>query len=148
LPLRIRRLETADLPALLALYRHLHASDDPRPPDGELHALWQTILADPAQVYLGGFLGDDLVASATAAIVPNLTRGARPYAVIENVVTRADVRGRGHGSAVIQAMLEECWARSCYKVMLLSASTRDAAHAFYEANGFDARSKQAFVIRR
>ncbi len=32
--------------------------------------------------------------------------------------------------------------------MLLSAAQRDAAHRFYEANGFDRHAKQGFVLRR
>jgi hypothetical protein len=32
--------------------------------------------------------------------------------------------------------------------MLLSGSHREAAHAFYERNGFDKHAKQGFVIRK
>jgi GNAT superfamily N-acetyltransferase len=146
--LEIRELVAADLDALLALYRHLHAEDDPLPARPELETLWARVCASPDHLYHGGFLGGELVASCCAAIVPNFTRGARPYAVIENVVTRQDQRGRGYGSALLQALLSSCWSRSCYKVMLLSAAQRDAAHRFYEANGFDRHAKQGFIIRR
>jgi GNAT superfamily N-acetyltransferase len=146
--LEIRELSEADLDALLSLYRHLHAEDDPLPPRPEVEALWARLCASPDHLYRGGFGGGELLASCCAAIVPNLTRGARPYAVIENVVTHPDHRGRGHGSAVLQSLLSSCWGRSCYKVMLLSAAQRDAAHRFYEANGFDRHAKQGFVLRK
>jgi GNAT superfamily N-acetyltransferase len=80
--------------------------------------------------------------------VPNLTRGARPYAVIENVVTHPDLRRTGLGSSVLQELLSRCWEAGCYKVMLLSAAERGAAHEFYERNGFDKHAKQGFIIRR
>jgi GNAT superfamily N-acetyltransferase len=104
-------------------------------------------LRDPAQVYVGGFVeGSSLIAACNACIIPNLTRGARPYALIENVVTHASHRRRGIGMKVMQALLERCWARGCYKVMLMSGMNRAGVHGFYEALGFDKTSKQAFVI--
>jgi GNAT superfamily N-acetyltransferase len=145
--LEIRELGEADLDALLALYQHLHAQDDPLPARPEVEALWSRVCASPDHVYQGGFLDGELVASCCAAIVPNFTRGARPYAVVENVVTQGNLRGRGYGSAVLQALLSSCWDRSCYKVMLLSGAQRDDAHRFYEANGFDRHAKQGFLIR-
>lgn len=146
--LEIRELAEPDLDALLALYRHLHAEDDPLPVRSHLEALWSRVCASPDLLYRGGFDGGELVTSCCAAIVPNLTRGARPYAVIENVVSHPDRRGRGYGSAVLQALLSSCWDRGCYKVMLLSAAQRDVAHRFYEANGFDRHAKQGFILRK
>lgn len=144
----IRELGPSDLDALLEAYRHLHAQDAPLPPRPEVDALWQRVCADPALTYLGAFAGDRLVATANVAIVPNLTRGARPWAVVENVVTHPDWRRRGVGSALMQELLARCWAAGCYKVMLQSAAHRDAAHVFYEHNGFDPHAKQAFIARK
>ena len=144
----LRELAHSDLDPLLEAYRELHPEDDPLPARGDLERLWSTICEDPRLVYIGAFSGSRLLATCTAAIVPNLTRGARPYAVIENVWTRADVRRQGFGSAVLQELLARCWAADCYKVMLLSASHRDAAHEFYERNGFDKRAEQGFIIRK
>ncbi len=146
--LEVRELAEADLDGLLLLYQHLHAEDNPLPARPELEALWSRLCASGDHLYRGGFRSGRLLASACAAIVPNLTRGARPFAVIENVVTHPDHRGRGYGSAVLQSLLASCWDRSCYKVMLLSAAQRDAAHRFYEANGFDQHAKHGFLIRK
>ena len=144
----VRELGRDDLDALLQAYAQLHLQDDPLPPRRELDALWQRICADPALVYIGAFGATSLLATATVAIVPNLTRGARPYAVIENVFADPSCRRQGVGSAVLQELLGRCWAAGCYKVMLLSGSQRDEAHAFYERNGFDKQSKQAFILRK
>jgi GNAT superfamily N-acetyltransferase len=142
----IRELGREDLDSLLSLYRQLHEQDDPLPERAKLEETWHGILRDPAQVYLGGFVGSNLVAACNACVVPNLTRGARPYAVVENVVTHANYRRRGIGAKVMRALLERCWARGCYKVMLMSGVSRAEVHGFYEALGFDKKSKQAFVI--
>jgi GNAT superfamily N-acetyltransferase len=82
-----------------------------------------------------------------ATIIPNLTRAARPYALIENVVTHAAYRRRGLGRSVMQAALDRCWSAGCYKVMLLSEMQRREVHRFYEELGFDRSSKQGFLIR-
>jgi hypothetical protein len=49
---------------------------------------------------------------------------------------------------VLGVLVERCWARDCYEVMLTSGVTRGGAHAFYEASGFHRNAKCAFVIRR
>ena len=80
-------------------------------------------------------------------MVPNLTRGARPYALIENVVTDAAFRRCGIATFLMQELLARCWARGCYKAMLLSGSSRDEAHGLYLAVGFDASAKLGFVAK-
>jgi GNAT superfamily N-acetyltransferase len=142
----IRDVGLTDLDGLLGLYAELHPNDAPLPSRSDLELLWARIVGDPEQLYLGGFVDGTLVSACNAAIVPNLTRGARPYALIENVVTGASFRRRGLGSAVLKALIERCWARGCYKVMLMSSADRGEAHQFYESLGFDGAGKHAFVL--
>lgn len=142
----VRALDSNDLDALLQLYAQLHPSLPPPRREPRMEATWASILRDPAQVYLGAFAGGVLVSACNAAVIPNLTYGARPYAVIENVVTHADWRRRGIGARVMRELLEWCWARGCYKASLTSSVSRGEAHEFYDALGFDRNSKHAFVM--
>lgn len=103
----IRTLENEDLDGLLALYAHLHGGED-EPSPRSLADLWTTILRDPAQTYVGAFVGGMLCSVANASIVPNLTRGGRPFAVIENVVTHPSYRRRGLAKLVMSHLLELC----------------------------------------
>ena len=80
-------------------------------------------------------------------VIPNLTRGGKPYALIENMVTRADWRKRGFGSAILKAETEQAWEEGCYKVMLLTGSRKPDTLAFYAAAGFE-QSKTGFQIKR
>lgn len=144
----IRKLDREDLDVLLKAYRELHLKDKPLPLRSELEQLWNDICEDPRLIYIGAFDETNLVATCNAAIVPNLTRGARPFAVVENVWTHPKFRRQGLGSAVMQELLSRCWDARCYKVMLLSATHRGTAHEFYERNGFDKNSKQAFIIKK
>jgi len=145
--LRLRELVGSDLVALMALYRSLH-SNDQRIEGDRAAEVWTEILADPRQLHLGAFVGEELVAACAVAIIPNLTRGGRPYAVIENVVTSSALRRRGYGTTLLRAAIDRCWLRDCYKIMLMSAADRPEAHLFYESLGFDRRSKQAFILKR
>jgi GNAT superfamily N-acetyltransferase len=143
--LATRDLGHDDLDALLALYRHLHSDDEPVP--NSVGSVWAEIVRDPSQIYLGAFVGDRLVSACNAAVIPNLTRGARPYAIVENVVTHADYRRRGIGAALMRELLGRCWARGCYKVMLMSGASRQNIHEFYVSLGFDKTAKQAFIAK-
>lgn len=125
--MQIRDLGEHDLDDLLALYHHLHAADDPL----------------PARDVVDGAL----VASCTLTVIPNLTRGCRPYGVIENVVTHAAHRKRGHGKALLVHALARAWSHGCYKVMLLTGRKDDATLRFYERAGFDRHGKQAFIAK-
>ncbi|WP_425050077.1 GNAT family N-acetyltransferase [Psychromarinibacter sp. S121] len=144
--LEIRPAEMPDLPAVLDLYRHLN-SDTDRPSVAEAEAVFERFLAYAGSVILLGLIGGVPVASCTLVIVPNLTRGARPYALVENVVTHADHRRRGFGRKVLDAACDAAWAAGCYKVMLMTGSTRPETLAFYARAGFE-QSKTGFQKRR
>ena len=145
--MQIRLLETQDLESLLHLYTHLHETDDPLPDGNELAAVWAEALANPRCRYYGGFVTGQLVASCTIMVIPNLTRGARPYGLIENVVTHRDHRNQGHGKALLAQALDFGWSQSCYKVLLMTGRKGAATQHFYEGAGFDAQAKKAFVMK-
>lgn len=145
--MNIRLLESHELQPLLALYSHLHEHDDPLPPERDIEAVWSEALSNPRIKYFGGFAADDLVTSCTLTVIPNLTRGCRPYGVIENVVTHAAHRGQGWGNAVLTHALSEAWRQRCYKVMLLTGRKDEGTLRFYEQAGFDRHGKQAFVAK-
>jgi GNAT superfamily N-acetyltransferase len=141
--MEIRRLKHDDLDALLDLYTHLFDTDDPLPERGRVVQVWESMLGSPMLHCLGLELEARLVASCTLTITPNLTRGTRSYGQIETVVTHADYRRRGLGSALIGHALRMAWKQGCYKVMLMTG--RDEAHSFYEHCGFRKDVKTGFI---
>lgn len=86
------------------------------------------------------------MSSATLVVVPNLTHGCRPYALIENVVTHADYRGRGYATAVMAAAELAARGAGCYKIMLLTGSKAESVLGFYEKCGYNRRDKTAFIM--
>jgi GNAT superfamily N-acetyltransferase len=145
--MQIRTLQSSDLNALLDLYAHLHTTDEPLPEVDKVNAIWQEVLSNPCCQYFGGFDDDRLVTSCTLMVIPNLTWRCRPYGVIENVVTDADFRNRGHGKAVLTHALNFAWAQSCNKVMLMTGRKDGATMHLYESAGFDGDAKQAFIAK-
>jgi GNAT superfamily N-acetyltransferase len=145
--MNIHRIRSDGLPQLLALYAHLHASDDPLPGIDVVEATWQELMANPRYQCFGGYVGDELVSSCTLTVVPNLTRGCKPYGLIENVVTHAGHRNLGYGKSVLAHALSHAWSEGCYKVMLLTGRKSEAAFKFYESVGFDRHEKQAFIAK-
>lgn len=145
--IEIRSAQSGDLDRLVALYRHLHSIDDVLPGGPGRDRAWAAMLAQSGFRCLVAFHGEVLVASCCLAVIPNLTRGGRPYGLVENVVTHADFRRRGFGTAVVGHALDLAWQQDCYKVMLLTGSKRPEIHRFYHACGFSSGEKTGLVAR-
>jgi len=145
-PLTIRPALPADLPQLLALYRHLDPQDES--PSLDLAAERLTELqAVRGSAVLIGLTENSVVASCTLVVIPNLTRAGRPYGLIENVVTDAAFRGRGYGKQMLEAAVTAAWQADCYKVMLMTGSKKPSTLALYASAGFE-QSKTGFQVRR
>jgi GNAT superfamily N-acetyltransferase len=141
----IRPAGDGDLAGLLELYRHLNP--DPAPEPRLAEERFASILAQPGMTVFLGFADGRAAATVTLIVVPNLTRKAASYALIENVVTHADHRKRGFAGALIRTAIDQAWRDGCYKVMLLTGSEDPATLRFYEGCGF-LQNKTGFQIRR
>lgn len=140
----IRHIQPHELSSLLDLYQHL-SSNDPIPDEWQLQQVWTQLLSDPKITCWVADYNGTLVASCILVIVPNLTRSARSYALIENVVTHAAYRRQGIGKRLLHHALQFAWNQNCYKVMLLSGYDRKEAHQFYEHVGFRSDRKVGFL---
>jgi N-acetylglutamate synthase-like GNAT family acetyltransferase len=141
-----RTASSTDFDAIMRLYRQLHPAD-PVVGDGSDRAAFDQIL-DTAGLYLFVLEHDGAVVATTYLnVIPNITRSAAPYAVIENVVVEETQRGRGHGKAIMSATLQTAWDRGCYKAMLMTGSRRPSTHGFYRACGFRTSDKTGYVAR-
>ena len=144
--MEIRNLDASEIDELLNLYRHLH-TDDEQADAATLQSTWQRIIDNPNYHCMGLFIESTLVSSCCLVIIDNLTRGCRPYGVIENVVTHNDHRRRRYGHMLLKHCLSLAWSNNCYKVMLMTGRLDEKTFAFYESAGFDRTAKQAFVAR-
>ena len=140
----LREAAADDLNALLELYLHLHEDAVPAI-DEHLKSTWDQIIGDPNHHLIVNEIGGKIVSSCVCVIIPNLTRGVRPYAFIENVVTHADYRCRGYARECLDYAKSIAVKENCYKMMLLTGSKNPATLRFYENAGYNSSDKTAFV---
>jgi len=140
-----RTIRSDELDDLLELYQMLNPEDPVLARDEALWGQWEEMLADDSLDVVVVEHDDRLVSSCVLSVTPNLTRNARPFAVIENVVTHEEFRGEGFGKLCVEAAVDRAEARDCYKVMLLTGTEAEWKLQFYESCGFDREAKTGFV---
>lgn len=141
----IRHVHSHELEDLLDLYKHLHKADHELERNDNLYNLWDEMLADHNMHILVVDEDQRLVSSCVLVIIRNLTRGGRPYGIIENVVTNVEYRLKGYGKALIREALDIAWKDNCYKVMLMTGRSDEATLKFYENCGFVSGVKTGFI---
>lgn len=144
--MNFRRARPADFDQLMNLYRQLQPGD-PVLTDGSDRRVFDQILASPLLCILLLEVDSSVIASCYLNVIPNITRSAAPYAIIENVITDDQHRQRGYGRTLLEQTLAYAWDQGCYKAMLQTGSKRPATHAFYRACGFSADDKTGYVAR-
>lgn len=144
---RVRLIKHNELEKLLSLYQYLNPDDPCLAIDQGLQQHWNDIQSDPFLYYFVIEEDGMLVSSCTLAIIKNLTRSARSYALIENVVTHSDHRRNGYATAVLQKAIQTAKDKDCYKVMLMTSRKDERTLRFYEQAGFARGEKTGFIIR-
>ena len=140
----VREATVHDLDAILRLYLHLHETQLPER-SKHLQDTWKQILCDQNHHIIVYTVEGKIVSSCVCVIIPNLTRGVRPYAFIENVVTDRAYRGKGYATECLNHAREIAKAQNCYKMMLLTGSKSDATLEFYRRAGYNSTDKTAFI---
>lgn len=140
----IREIAEKDLDGLLRLYMQLH--DNPFPEkDDRVLGVWKDILDDKNHHLIVAEENGEIIASCVCVVIPNLTRGQRPYAFIENVITDKDHRKKGYATACLYFAREIAVRENCYKMMLLTGSKEKSTLDFYEQAGYNRNDKTAFI---
>jgi GNAT superfamily N-acetyltransferase len=140
----IREAGFKDLDELLELYLDLHEDSVPEK-DEHLSSTWDQIIGDPNHHIIVNEIDGKIVSSCVCVIIPNLTRGIRPYAFVENVVTSADYRCHGYARECLDYAKSIAVKENCYKMMLLTGSKNPATLRFYENAGYNSSDKTAFI---
>lgn len=140
----IREAMAKDFDGLMQLYTQLH--DNPIPPQTEATtALWQNILADKDHHIIVAELDGKIVSSCVCVVIPNLTHGQQPYALIENVVTDKAYRKQGLATACLEFAKTIALQENCYKIMLLTGAKDEQTLNFYRRAGYNSNDKTAFI---
>ena len=136
-----------DLAGLLALFSVSEVSAAVQPLERAERVWRETLASTGVHVFVSGHDGR-IAATCMLVTAPNLLRGGRRHAFLENVVTHPEMRGLGHGKAVVEAALAHAWASDCHHVLMQSGRADPAVHAFYRGMGFEPGLRMAYVARR
>lgn len=140
----VREVKENELSELLQLYLYLHEKSLPEMSE-HLKNTWNTILKDENHHIIVNEIDGKIVSSCVCVIIPNLTRNIRPYALIENVVTHGDYRGKGYATECLNYAKEIAEKNNCYKMMLLTGSKEPKTLGFYGKAGYNCTDKTAFI---
>lgn len=140
----VREITNDDFDGLMCLYMELHGNPFPER-ESRVMAIWERILGDRDHHIIVAEVDGVIAASCVCVIIPNLTRGQRPYAFIENVVTSAPYRRMGLATACLDYARELAQKENCYKMMLLTGSKERGVLDFYEKAGYNSSDKTAFI---
>ena len=137
----IRPATDWDLPSVVTLLGELHD-----PPTAVNDAeVWAAIQEQAGRTLLVAEDESRVIGTADMIIVPNFTHDGRPWAMVENIVVKADRRRSGVAKSLLDDVFTRAKAANCYKVQLMSNHQREEAKSFYNAFGFDP-SAQGFRL--
>jgi GNAT superfamily N-acetyltransferase len=146
--INIREAESPDAPAILELYRQLVR---PVAPDVAIDVRTERIeqiRRDPHNFLWVIESGQEVFGTAFVTLCLDPMHGRQPYAVLENFVFDERHRTKGYGARLMRYAVDFCYRADCSKIMLQSHGSRLQAHGFFEAQGFSAANKKAFVKYR
>jgi GNAT superfamily N-acetyltransferase len=137
----VRRARAADAGGVAALYATLVDN----PALDVMPARLDEIAADPNTALFVLEEDRQLLGTVLVSLCADVMFGRRPFAVVENIVVAPQARGRGLGERLLRAVERFCIDARCSKIMLLSATGRERAHAFFERCGYAGSAKRGFV---
>lgn len=134
----------ADIPTMLELSHAGDARGADTPPldpaslsDPRYRTAFDAITADPNHRLIVAERNGDVVGTLQISIIPGLPRFGMTRGILENVHIRADQRGNGLGSQLVQWAIDRCREAGCGLVQLTSNKSRLDAHRFYRKLGFE-----------
>lgn len=99
---------------------------------------------NPDYILLGAKDNRELVGTIMGIVCRDMVGSCRPFMVIENVIVKSSMRGKGVGKTLIHKLEDIGRERDCYYTMLVSLARRKEAHKFYESVGYPLDMVQGF----
>ncbi len=133
----VRPATEQDMPRVLELYQELTGEPHYPSPD-KTQPVFAEIVSMPGHELLVAEEDGVVVGTMVLLIVPNLSHGALPWAMVENMVVDGRYRRKRIGRLLVEYAIARARQAGCYKVQLLSNKKRHEAHQFYQDLGFEA----------
>lgn len=140
----VRTARHEDLRAVLAIHAEHNAGHPISILTSERQAeTWRRMMATHDLTVYVAEVGVELVGTATALVMPNVTYDCAPTVFLEAVVVTPRHRRQGIARAIVQRVLADANAAGCNRVQLLSHKRHatDGAHRLYTSLGFEAEAE-------
>ena len=134
--LLIRTAEKKDLESVLELYHCL--TEDPEDKISLTEAIekFEKMKTYPDYTLYVAEYNDEIAGTFAVLIMDNLAHRGEPSSIVEDVVIRRDLQGKGIGREMMKFAMKISRQKGCYKMVLSSHLRRENAHKFYESLGF------------
>ena len=147
----VRMASEEDIPRILELYRELAITTSQvelgcSPSLDDCRRSFNEIRAAPGHELLVVECEGTVVGTMVLLIVPDLSHGASPWALVENMVIDPGYRRRGLGRLLMEHAIARAKEAGCYKLVLSSNKKRRDAHRFYRSLGLQ-HSAHGFRLR-
>ena len=138
----IRLAKESDLPRILELYHELSMITT----ESEQHSstswddyrrVFAEISNNPRRELLVAEYEGEVVGTVALFIIPNLSHGATPYALVENLVVNHKYRRKGIGKKLMEYTIVRAKQEGCHRIELCSDKRRKEAHRLYRSVGFE-----------
>ena len=150
--LSFRDATAEDVPILLMLSHAGEARGAETPPldpqtlsDPRYRAAFDAIAASPDHRLIVAERGGEIIGTLQISTIPGLPRFGMKRGLLENVHIRADQRGTGLGTQMVEWAIGQCREAGCGVVQLTSNKVRLDAHRFYRKLGFQ-QSHEGFKL--
>jgi N-acetylglutamate synthase-like GNAT family acetyltransferase len=140
----IRRATKDDTEAIVNLYRELNTLSPVSVLPERIDAV-----ANSENTYL--LVCDDageIIATALVCLCQDVMFDNQPFALVENVVVKADCKRAGIGKSMMDYIEAFCLEQDCSKIMLQTSSGNQNARDFYTAMDYDPDAKIGFIKYR
>ncbi|MGZ4862461.1 MAG: N-acetyltransferase family protein [Halobacteriota archaeon] len=139
----VREATLDDLQCILELYAQLFSNTDQASENrtellsAHYEAFSEIKRSPDSYVFVAESAGA-VVGTIAISMIPNLSHGGRPWAVIENVVVDERARKSSIGATLMRHAIDLAQARGCFRVILSSSVHREGSHKFYQRLGLGA----------
>ncbi len=139
---KFRIATAADLEDIIKLTNECF---DEQTPLSYARKIWRRTEHDPNQIYVNGYLNDQLVAHTKITIVPTIYEDMNTFAILNHVCVRPDMRRHHLGTQLLDEVFRICRKCNVKTVELWSKNFRAPAHAMYQRYGFEVVDAKFFA---
>ena len=137
-PAHLRPATQSDLPALAQLLAELVETieDEAGIDRTRVHKNCQALLSAPDSFILVAEMGNTIVGLVNFNLRQALLHSG-PSALIDELIVTEAFRGKGVGTQLVDAAVEQCKQLGCCEIEVSTETANDRARAFYQRCGFE-----------